>query len=76
MTTPESDMAQPQPTKCVSEQETRAAYLKLVKDRSCGKGQPCFRDGCKVCQPVLDLIDERALECDQRGCTPRHCIYD
>lgn len=66
------------PTKCVSELETRTAYLELVASRKCGgkRAQPCFLDSCPHCGPVLVLIDTRALECDRRGCSPNHCIYD
>lgn len=66
------------PTKCISELETRHAYLELVASRKCGgrRGGPCFRDVCAHCGPVLKLIDKRALECDARGCSPRHCVFD
>lgn len=71
-----TDTKESPPTKCVSEEETRTAYERLVSSKKCGKGNPCFREVCRYCLPVLVLIDKRALECDARGCSPLRCIYD
>lgn len=64
------------PTKCVTAEDTRQAYLNLVASRKCGKGTPCMRDSCKHCRPINLLIDLRGQQCEARGCTLRSCIYD
>lgn len=70
-------MTETTPTRCVSAVETRQHYLELIASKVCGKGNPCLRDHCEHCGPVLELIDKRALECDARGCSiVNGCVYD
>lgn len=62
---------------CLTGEETRQAYLILAdSEPKCGKGQPCLIDGCKICTPLLELIEKRGDECLERGCTTARCIYD
>lgn len=60
---------------CISALETRQAYLDLVASQACAPA-PCLTDSCPQCLPLLALIDTRGTDCDARGCTPAHCVYD
>lgn len=65
------------PTACVSAADSRHAYLELTHDRACPQGaQPCLRDSCTVCGPVLWMMDAASDACDARGCSPSRCVYD
>ena len=64
------------PSKCVTAHVSERVYRNLVDSKVCGGGTPCMRDECEHCGPLNALIDRLGDECERRGCTLRHCIFD
>lgn len=64
------------PTKCLTAEETRLAYLLLAASGRCGEDEACLLDTCPHCAALNALIEERGEECAGRGCTVGRCIYD
>lgn len=64
------------PSNCMTAPVTARIYKEIVDGKLCNGGSPCMRDECEHCGQMNRLIDILGGECEMRGCTLRHCVFD